>query len=184
MSSSLRRKPTSRRRRTPTRRTISGPPLSSSRTSGSSVTGGRKESAMPKLPLPPEADQLLRKANPAVIATLRKDGSPHTAVTWYAWDGNRVLTNMDATRVRLGHMRRDPRVSLTVLDAQSWYRQLTVFGRVVEIREDPDFADADKLSLRYTRQPFGDRTRQRVSAEIELDRWYGWEAASPWPPKS
>ena len=84
---------------------------------------------MPKLPLPPEADQLLRKANPAVIATIRKDGSPHTAVTWYEWDGRRILTNMDETRVRLQHMRRDPRVSLTVVDAQSWYRQLTVFGR-------------------------------------------------------
>ena len=138
---------------------------------------------MPKPPLPSEADQLLRKANPAVIATIRKDGSPHTAVTWYDWDGRRVLTNMDATRVRLQHMRRDPRVSLTVLDAQSWYRQLTVFGHVVEIREDPDFVDADKLSLRYTREPFGDRTRHRVSAEIELDGWYGWEAAQPWPPK-
>ena len=139
---------------------------------------------MPKLPLPPEADQLLRKANPAVIATIRKDGSPHTAVTWYEWDGRRILTNMDETRIRLEHMRRDPRVSLTVLDAQSWYRQLTVFGRVVEIRDDLDFADADQLSLRYTRQPWVDRGRHRVSADIALDGWYGWEAASPWPPKS
>ncbi len=139
---------------------------------------------MPELPLPPEADQLLRKANPAVIATIRKDGSPHTAVTWYGWDGKHVLVNMDATRVRLQHMRRDPRVSLTVLDAQSWYRQLTVFGRVAEIREDADFTDADALSLRYTREPFGDRARRRISAEIELDGWYGWEAARPWPPSS
>ncbi len=139
---------------------------------------------MPKLPLPPEVDQLLRKANPAVIATIRKDGSPHTAVTWYGWDGNRVLVNMDESRVRLRHMRRDPRVSLTVLAAESWYRQLTVFGHVVEIHDDPDCVDADKLSIRYTRRPFGDRTRHRVSAEIELSGWYGWEAASPWPPKS
>ncbi len=139
---------------------------------------------MPKLPLPPEVDQLLRKANPAVIATLRKDGSPHTAVTWYIWDGDHVLVNMDATRVRLQHMRRDPRVSLTVLDAQSWYRQLTVFGLVVKIREDGDCADIDRLSVRYTREPFRDRTRRRVSADIELDGWYGWEASSPWPPAS
>src|SRR5207253_842417 len=78
----------------------------------------------------------------------------------------------------------DARIALTVLDAQSWYRQLTVFERVVDIHDDPDFVDADVLSIRYTRKPFGDRTRHRVSAEIELDSWYGWEAASPWPPKS
>ena len=53
---------------------------------------------MPKPPLPPEVDALLRKANPAVIATVRADGSPHTAATWYDWDGERLLVNMDASR--------------------------------------------------------------------------------------
>ena len=77
---------------------------------------------MPKLPLPPEVDRLLRKANPAVIATLRQDGSPHTAVTWYDWDGERMLVNIDSTRIRLKHMRRDPRVSVTVMDGAAWYR--------------------------------------------------------------
>ena len=71
---------------------------------------------MPKLPLPADAEELLRKPNPAVIATLREDGSPHTAVTWYVWEDGRVLVNMDVSRVRLKHLRRDPRVSLTVLD--------------------------------------------------------------------
>ena len=85
---------------------------------------------MPKPPLPPEIDALLRKANPAVIATLRRDGSPHTAATWYDWDGERLLVNMDATRARLKHMRRDPRVSITVMDGPNWYRQVTIFGRV------------------------------------------------------
>ena len=136
---------------------------------------------MPKLPLPPEADALLRKANPAVIATLRSDGSPHTAATWYDWDGELLLVNMAATRVRLKYMRRDPRVSLTVLDGASWYRQLTVFGHVVEIRDDPEFTDADRLSLRYTRSQLQNRLRARISALIQPDGWYGWDASSLWP---
>ncbi len=120
---------------------------------------------MPKLPLPPEAEELLSKANPAVIGTLRADGSPHTAVTWYLWEGGRVLVNMAETRVRLKHVQRDPRVSLTVMDSQSWYRQVTVFGRVVEIYADKDLSDIDRLSQRYTRQPYRKpqgRARQRV----------------------
>jgi len=136
---------------------------------------------MPKLPLPPEVDRLLRKANPAVISTLRRDGSPHTAVTWYDWDGERVLVNMDATRVRLQNMRRDPRVSITVMDASSWYRQVTLFGRAVEIRDDPEFKDIDRLTLRYTRRQFGNRLRARISALIEPDGWYGWEGSGLWP---
>jgi PPOX class probable F420-dependent enzyme len=137
---------------------------------------------VPKPLLPPEADALLRKANPAVIATLRRDGSPHTAATWYDWDGERLLVNMDATRLRLKHMRRDPRVSLTVMDGTDWYRQLTIFGRVVEIRDDPEFKDIDRLCLRYTRRQFNNRLRARISALIEPESWYGWEGSSHWPP--
>jgi len=136
---------------------------------------------VPKLPLPPEADTLLRRANPAVIATLRADGSPHTAVTWYDWDGERLLVNMDATRLRLKNMRRDPRVSLTVMNGADWYRQLTIFGHVDEIRDDPEFKDIDRLCLRYTRRPFHNRLRARISALIKPDGWYGWEGSAHWP---
>jgi PPOX class probable F420-dependent enzyme len=138
---------------------------------------------MPKPPLPPEADLLLRKANPAVIATLREDGSPHTAVTWYYWDGRRFLVNMDEARARLKHMRRDPRVSLSIMDGAEWYRQVTIFGRVVEIRDDPEFKDIDRLCLRYTRRQFQNRLRARISALIEPVGWYGWEGSTPWPPR-
>jgi PPOX class probable F420-dependent enzyme len=136
---------------------------------------------MPGLPLPPEVDRLLRKANPAVIGTLRADGSPHTAVTWYDWDGERLLVNMDASRVRLKNLRHDPRASLTVLDGESWYRQVTLLGRAVEIRDDPEFKDIDRLSLRYTRRQFANRLRARISALIEPESWYGWQDSRHWP---
>jgi PPOX class probable F420-dependent enzyme len=136
---------------------------------------------MPKPPLPPEVDALLRKANPAVIATIRADGSPHTAATWYDWDGERLLVNMDAARLRLKNMRRDPRVSLTVMLGSDWYRQVTVFGHTVEIRDDPEFKDIDRLCLRYTRRQFQNRLRARISAVIEPHSWYGWEGSTYWP---
>jgi PPOX class probable F420-dependent enzyme len=139
---------------------------------------------MPTPPLPAEADELLRRPNYAVIATLREDGSPHTAATWYDWDGERILVNMTASRARLRHLRRDPRVSLTVIDGDSWNRHLTVFGRAVEIVADQDLADIDRLAQRYAGRPHGDRSRDSVSAWIELDSWYGWEGAGTWPAAS
>ena len=75
---------------------------------------------MPELPLPDDVRALLTKPNPAVVATVRSDGAPVTVATWYLLDGDRVLLNMDHTRVRLEHLRRDPRVSLTVLDEAGW----------------------------------------------------------------
>jgi PPOX class probable F420-dependent enzyme len=126
---------------------------------------------------PAEIDELLRRPNPAVVATLRPDGSPHTVATWYVWDGERVLLNMDEARARLGFMRRDPRVSLTVLDAESWYRQVTLLGRVAEFVDDDELTDIDRLSRHYGGEPFRDRQSRRVSAWVEVESWHLWPPA-------
>ena len=84
---------------------------------------------MPPPPIPPEIEEFLRKPNPAVVATIRPDGSPHSVATWYDLVDGLILLNMAATRARLGHIRRDPRVSLTVLDVDDWYTHVTLHGR-------------------------------------------------------
>ncbi|TNC22006.1 PPOX class F420-dependent oxidoreductase [Mumia zhuanghuii] len=132
---------------------------------------------MSKPPLPDDAVALLKRPNPAVIATLRRDGSPVTAATWYLWEEDgRVLVNMDEGRVRLTHLRRDPRVSLTVLAEDGWTTHVTLLGRVVEIADDEDLADIDRLSTHYSGRAYPVRDRARVSAWIEVDRWHGWGA--------
>ncbi|MFI2711284.1 PPOX class F420-dependent oxidoreductase [Micromonospora sp. NPDC018662] len=131
---------------------------------------------MSKPPLPEPAVAMLRKPNPAVIATLRPDGQPVSAATWYLWDDGRILVNMDEGRRRLGHLRNDPRVTLTVLDEQGWYTHVSIIGHVVELRDDEGLADIDRLARHYTGQPYPRRERGRVSASIEIDRWHGWGA--------
>ncbi|MGC4888872.1 PPOX class F420-dependent oxidoreductase [Micromonospora sp. NBC_01392] len=131
---------------------------------------------MSKPPLPEPAVAMLGKPNPAVIATLRPDGQPVSAATWYLWDDGRILVNMDEGRRRLGHLRNDPRVTLTVLDEQGWYTHLSIVGHVVELRDDTDLADIDRLARHYTGKPYPRRERGRVSASIEIDRWHGWGA--------
>ena len=136
---------------------------------------------MPKPPLPPELQQFLAEPNPSVIATLRPDGSPHTAATWYDWEDGRVLVNMADTRRRLENVRRDPRVSLTVIgQGDDWYHQVTLLGRVVSLEPDPDLAGIDRLAVRYTGKPYARREQVRVSAWIEVDSWYGWQTGKPW----
>ena len=129
---------------------------------------------MPAAPVPPEVDEFLRRPNPAVVATLRPDGSPHTVATWYDWDGARVLLNMDESRLRLRFLRRDPRVSLTVLGEDSWYGHVSLLGRVVELHDDEDLADIDRLALRYTGERFRTRDKRRVSAWVQPARWHEW----------
>ncbi|MGW1782308.1 PPOX class F420-dependent oxidoreductase [Streptomyces sp. NPDC002143] len=131
---------------------------------------------MSKPPLPPEAVELLSRPNPCVMATLRSDGTPVSAPTWYVWEDGRVLISLDEGRVRLKHLRRDPRVTLTVLDGGDWYTHVTLIGRVVEMHEDEGLADIDRLSTHYIGKPYPDRVRSRFSAWIEVDRWHGWGA--------
>jgi PPOX class probable F420-dependent enzyme len=136
---------------------------------------------MPKPPLPPELDEFLKQPNPSVIGTMDGDGTPHTAATWYLWDGGRVLVNMDATRERLANLRRDAHVSLTVMGrGDDWYRQITLRGRVAEIADDPELEGIDRLCTHYMGQPYSARDQQRVNAWIEVESWYGWHGGSPW----
>src|SRR4051794_24067112 len=104
---------------------------------------------MPRAPIPAEIEEFLRKPNPAVVATVRPDGSPHSVATWYDLVDGLILLNLAATRARLGHMRQDPRVSLTVLDLDDWYTHVTLTGVIDRLEDDPELADIDRLAQRY-----------------------------------
>jgi PPOX class probable F420-dependent enzyme len=136
---------------------------------------------VPRVPVPSAVDEFLAQSNPAIVATLRPEGSPHTAATWYDWEDGRVLLNMDESRVRLGYLRRDPRAALTVLEAENWYRHVSLIGRVVSIADDGELADIDRLAVRYTGKPYRARDRKRVSAWLEPERWHGWSRGEAWP---
>ncbi|AWS45348.1 PPOX class F420-dependent oxidoreductase [Streptosporangium sp. 'caverna'] len=131
---------------------------------------------MSKPPLPEEAVAMLKKPNPAVITTLRSDGQPVSTATWYLWDDGRILVNMDEGRKRLGHMRDDPRVTLTVLDEGDWYTHVSIIGHVAEMRDDTDLTGIDRLAQQYLGKSYPQRDRSRVSAWIEIDGWHGWGA--------
>ena len=131
---------------------------------------------MSKPPLPDSAVAMLRKPNPSVITTLRRDGQPVSAATWYLWADGRVLVNMDEGRKRLEHMRADPRVSLDVLDESSWYNHVSIIGHVDELYEDADMSDIDRIASHYTGGPYPERDRGLFSALIAIDGWHGWGA--------
>src|SRR6201992_2013128 len=124
-------------------------------------------------PLPEAAVAMLAQANPAVIATLRPDGQPVSAATWYLWDDGRILVNMDEGRTRLGHMRNDPRVTLTVRSAADGYSTVTLIAHVSDGRDDTDLSDIDRISTHYGGRPYPVRDRGRVSAWITVDTWSG-----------
>ena len=129
---------------------------------------------MPVVPVPPEIDAFLAAAIPAVVATVSPRGTAHSAATWYDWEDGRVLLTMDETRLRLGYLRANPSVSLTVLASTDWYRHVTLLGSVVSIEEDEGLRDIDRLSVRYSGQPYRDRENRRFTAWMQPERWTAW----------
>lgn len=129
---------------------------------------------MSATPLADDVRELLLKPNPAVMATVRKDGSPVTVPTWYRLVGDRILLNLDKSRVRLQHIKRDPRVALSVMEAGNWTTHVSIQGRVVEIVDDPNLEGIDSLAQHYTGQDYFNREDPRVDAWVEIDRVHVW----------
>ena len=129
---------------------------------------------MAKPPLPDTVLEFLRLPNPAVIASSRPDGQPVSVATWYLLeDDGRILVNMDAGRRRLSYLREDPRVSLTALAENDWYKHVSVQG-LLDMGPDPDLAGIDRLSRHYTGHAYATRDRARVNAWITVQSWHGW----------
>jgi PPOX class probable F420-dependent enzyme len=116
------------------------------------------------------------------MATVRPDGTPVTVACWYEYrPGGRVLLSMSDTAQRLDHLRRDPRVALTIL-GEDWYQHVSLLGRVVETHVDEGLADLDRISMHYRGTPYPSRL-QGVTVEVEVERWhtYGSPAAGAQP---
>ncbi|GHP18005.1 PPOX class F420-dependent enzyme [Rhodococcus sp. NKCM2511] len=128
---------------------------------------------MPKPPLLVDAVELLKKANPAVMAVVRADGTPITAPTWYLWEDGKIVLNFDASRKRLEHIRANPKVSISVMDEASWYTHVTVHGSI-ELQDDPDLVDIDRIATHYTGERYPVRDQPRVTGYVTVDAYVGW----------
>lgn len=133
---------------------------------------------MPKAPLTADAAELFAQPNPAVMATIHPDGHPVTVATWYLYEDGKLLLNLDGSRARLRHLRENPAVSLTALAQGDWYTHVSVQGRAVEVRDDEDLTDIDRVSRHYTGEPYPNRDSPRVTVVVEIERWHGWGAVA------
>jgi PPOX class probable F420-dependent enzyme len=84
----------------------------------------------------------LEKYHSAAMVTLRADGTPHVARVGVALVDGRVWSSGTQTRVRTKHLRREPRATLFVFDAE--FRWLALESRVTIL----EGADAPGLHLR------------------------------------
>jgi len=123
------------------------------------------------IPIPAEIAGLLDGANFAHLATLMPDGSPQSVPVWVGRDGDRLIICTGEGSLKARNTRRDPRVSLSLVNQNNPYEEAQLRGRVVERRADPELTIMDPISIKYTGKPFPFRKPEgRIALYIDLDK--------------
>lgn len=91
---------------------------------------------------------LLDGKNFATIATVNPDGSPHTSVVWVKRDGDDVLVSTVVGRKKDRNLRKDPRISISVLDHANPYRYAEFRGTAT-LSLEGGFDLINELSHKY-----------------------------------
>lgn len=102
--------------------------------------------------IPDKYIDLFAKKAFAHLATLMPGGEPQVTPVWIDYDGQRVVINTAAGRQKDVNLRRDGRVSLSIIDPDNPYRYLEVRGRVSERTLDGADAHIDKMAKKYMGQ--------------------------------
>lgn len=115
--------------------------------------------------------ELLTSMALAHFATVMPDGSPHVSPVWIDYEDGMILVNTAEGRVKWRNVQREPRVALSVANADDPYDMTAIQGRVVEMTHEGADKHIDKLSERYTgKTPYGKYIPKRVLLKIRPDR--------------
>ena len=123
--------------------------------------------------IPEKFQDLFQKKAFCSLATLMPDGKPQVTPVWCDFDGKHVIVNSAKGRVKDRNMRRDPRVSVAVIDPDNPYRYLQIQGRVVDITENGADQHIDKMAKKYLgkeKYPNRQPGEVRVIYKIEPER--------------
>ena len=133
----------------------------------------RCPTVVPGMPIDPLLKTYATAKNFATISTLAADGSPRTHVMWVDADDEHLLINTEVHRAKFKDLERDPRVTVTVINAENPYQFIEARGRVSGIVRGPEARDhIDALARRYTDADAyqGTITSERVIVRITPEK--------------
>ncbi len=122
--------------------------------------------------IPDKYRDLFSKKAFASLGTLMPDGRPQVTPVWVDVEGDHVVINSAKGRQKDRNLRRDPRVSLAIIDPDNPYRYLELRGRVVEITEQGAAEHIDKMAKKYLgvdKYPYRNPDEVRVMYKIQPD---------------
>ncbi|HEX3924738.1 MAG TPA: pyridoxamine 5'-phosphate oxidase family protein [Streptosporangiaceae bacterium] len=132
-----------------------------------------------------EVDEFLTAERTCRVATVGRDGRPHVAPLWFAWDGSSLWLSSVVRSQRWTDLARDPRVAV-VIDAGVEYTELRgveLSGSVVPVGDvpsvsagDPALATAERLFARkYTSSPDFVPDGRHAWLRLTPDKLVSWD---------
>jgi PPOX class probable F420-dependent enzyme len=119
------------------------------------------------------ARELLEGKNFVTLGSIAKDGRPQLNVIWGDVEGDQVRVNSAEGRQWPKNLRRDPRVTLTVMNQENPYEYGVIVGRVTEDTHEGADEHIDSLAKKYLdadTYPYRQEGEQRVMFKIEPEK--------------
>jgi PPOX class probable F420-dependent enzyme len=119
------------------------------------------------------ARELLEGKNFVTLGSIAKDGRPQLNVIWGDVEGDQVRVNSAEGRQWPKNLRRDPRVTLTVMNQENPYEYAVIVGRVTEDTHEGADEHIDSLAKKYLdadTYPYRQEGEQRVMFKIEPEK--------------
>jgi PPOX class probable F420-dependent enzyme len=113
----------------------------------------------------PQVRSFFEGRNFCHVSTLRADGSVHAVLVWTHTEGDLVTLNSAEGRDWPANLRRDPRVTLLVADANDQRNFARVEGRLVGVDHADAEAHVDLLGHKYEGTP---GYPYRVAGEVRI----------------
>lgn len=115
---------------------------------------------------------LAEGANFAALTTVLPDGQPQTHIMWVGCDDEHLIINTEVHRRKFKNVEQDPRVTVTIWDADNPYSFVEVRGQVVDtVTGDEARGNIDALSQKYMGRDYAsDIQSERVILRIAPDR--------------
>jgi len=117
--------------------------------------------------------ELIEAPNISYVGTVRSDGAPQVNPTWIGFEDGVVTLNSAEGRKWPENLRRDPRITITVADAENPYEYVMIRGRLAEETKEGADDHINKLSKKYLGQdeyPFRQPGEERLIFRIEPER--------------
>ncbi len=118
------------------------------------------------LTIGPRLAEFFAEPQLATVCTLNERGAPEMTPIWYEWVDECIWFNGTATREWLVRMEKSRRATFFLLDRQNNWKWAQVWGRVLDVADDPDVRYFARLGKRYGSNIGSPKDRRYVKVEI------------------